>query len=93
MLAHCTWSRVLVVAIVMTISSPYMLAQSGGTKLPPRTTEVSRGNTPREEHERAGSPELGVLIIIGVVGFLIFIAWVFSRVGEGGSRHSDGTMN
>jgi hypothetical protein len=36
---------------------------------------------------------MGVLIIISVIALLIFIAWVFSRIGEGGSRPADGTMN
>lgn len=36
----------------------------------------------------AGSPELGVVIIIGAVGFLVFVAWLFSRTSDG--PRSDG---
>jgi hypothetical protein len=39
----------------------------------------------------AGSPELGLLIIIGAVGFFVLVAWLFSRAGEAeGSYRSDG---
>jgi hypothetical protein len=54
-----------------------------------RTTEISTTH-PRES---TGSPEIGILIAIGVVGFLVFVAWVSSRMGEGPSRPSDGTLN
>jgi hypothetical protein len=93
MLVLRAWSRGLVVAMLVMISSPYALAQRSATKLPTQTTETTPSDTPREQRERVGDPILGVLIIVGVVGLLIFIAWVFSRIGEGGSRQSDGTMN
>ena len=93
MLALRAWSRGLVVAMLVMISSPHALAQRSATKLPSRTTETTSDNTPREVRERVGDPILGVFIIVGVVGLLILIAWVFSRIGEGGSRQSDGTMN
>jgi len=93
MFALRAWSRGLVVAMLVLISSPHAFAQRSATKLPSRTTETTSNNTQHEERERVGDPILGVLIIAGVVGLLIFIAWVYSRIGEGGSRHSDGTMN
>lgn len=40
----------------------------------------------------AGSPEFGILIIIGIVGVLILIAWLFSRVGSEGPEASDGSI-
>lgn len=89
MLALCTWSRSLIVAMLLLISSQYVLAQKSETRLPVQTTEA----TAKEGSPRAGSPELGVLIIIGVVGLLILIAWIYSRIGEGSGRQSDNGMN
>jgi hypothetical protein len=84
-----TWGQSLLAAVLLLISSTYVLAERSTTKL--GTTEITRSDTIRL-HERAGNPMLGVLIIIGLVGLLIFVAWIFSRVGEGNSRQS-GTLN
>jgi hypothetical protein len=91
MLALRTWSRALLVAILLTFFSLDALAQRDATKS--QSTQITRKDTTQEERGNVGNPMLGVLIIIGVVGFLVFVAWVFSRVGHGGSRPSDGTMN
>ena len=40
----------------------------------------------------AGSPEFGVLIVIGVVAFLAFVAWLFTRVGDDSGPRGDGSM-
>jgi hypothetical protein len=40
----------------------------------------------------AGSPELGILIIVGVVAFLILVAWVFTRVGDDSRTGGDRTL-
>src|SRR5580704_10233391 len=97
MLAIRTWSRCLLLAISLSITCPFALAQKSITKLPHQSTETNRtdtsSNTPQEAHQRAGSPELGVLILVGVVGFLVLIAWVISRIGEGSGRQSDNTLN
>jgi hypothetical protein len=91
MLALCTWSRALLVAMLLTFFSLDALAQRDATKS--QSSQITRKDTTQEERGNVGNPMLGVLIIIGVVGFLVFVAWVFSRVGQGGSRPSDGTMN
>lgn len=78
------------------LTSPAVLAQPSATRSP-RTTEMSRGNSPADppapERERAGNPIMGVMIIILMVGFLVFVAWIFSRVGSGQSRSSDNTLD
>jgi UDP-N-acetylmuramyl pentapeptide phosphotransferase/UDP-N-acetylglucosamine-1-phosphate transferase len=82
-----TWMKALIAAMLLPLFSPFALAQRNADRF--RTTEASASQI----HERAGSPEMGVLIIIGVIGLLVFVAWVFSRIGEGKSRPADGTLN
>jgi hypothetical protein len=82
-----TWSRVLLVAFLLVVLSQHAIAARRTTS---RTTEPTPTETAEEvERPQAGSPEFGVLIIVGAVGFLIFVAWVFSRVGEGNSSQAD----
>ena len=90
MFALRTWNRVLLAAMMLLLSASYTFAERGATKL--RTTEITT-NATTSHPEPSGSPELGVLIIIGVIAFVIFVAWVFSRIGEGHSRPADNTMN
>jgi hypothetical protein len=92
MLALRAATRSLLVAVLLLIGVPLANAQTSGTKLPSHTNETSRGPAAGGEQLPAGNPFLGVLIIIGIIGFLIFVAWLFSRVGEGSGR-SDGTLN
>jgi hypothetical protein len=40
----------------------------------------------------AGSPEFGILIIIGVVAVFVLVAWLFARVGGDGPEASDGSI-
>ena len=59
-----------------------------GQDLPARRVERP-ALTPKRQAEYPGqyhSPELGVLIILGVLGLLVLVAWVFSRVGDDGRR-------
>jgi hypothetical protein len=91
------WSRGLFAAIPLLLLTPLVFAQSSGSKLPihtsDRSTERTRdGPDSRADREPAGNPILGVFIIAGVVGFLVLLAWLFSRVGEGNGRNSD-TLN
>lgn len=37
----------------------------------------------------AGDFDLGLLIIIGAIGFFILVAWLFSRTGDDGGRGPD----
>jgi hypothetical protein len=97
MFAPRTWTLGLLLAMLFSSTSPDVLAQRSTTNSPIPTTEKSKSSLhndiPREAHQPAGSPELGVLIIIMLVGLLVLIAWVFTRVGEGSSRPSDNSLN
>jgi hypothetical protein len=55
-----------------------------------RATPVSKADP--AEIAPAGSPEFGILIIIGAVAFLAFVAWLFTRVGDDSGPRGDGSM-
>lgn len=68
----------------------------------PRTTTTQRthntGRAPdgaqaEEQAPPAGSPEFGVLILIGIVAFLVVIAWVIARFGDNTRPPSDSVMS
>jgi hypothetical protein len=87
-----TWGRILLVALMLFIAAPMTSAQQTASKT--RTTDTTHTTeTSAEPRQPAGSPEFGFLIIIGIVGFVILVAWIFSRAGEGGSRQGSHTMN
>jgi hypothetical protein len=85
-----TWGRGFLATSLFVIFSPLGQAVRGSSKL--RTTELSQHDAV-PEHIPAGNPMLGMLIIIGVVAFLVLLAWIFSRIGEGNSRQADSTLN
>jgi hypothetical protein len=92
MLALRTWSRALLLAFVILLFSPVVMAQSNSSSGQP--VEPTSTSTPhRAEGGNSGYPMFGILIIAGVVGFFILIAWIISRVGEGNRRPSDNTMS
>jgi hypothetical protein len=99
MFALRAWSRGLLAAMLLLILSPFALAQPSGTKSLPRTsaptTEISHSEAPppHEKREPSGNAFFGVLIIGGVIGLLVLVAWIFSRIGEGPSRQADNTLN
>ena len=72
--------RTLLAALVLALLAPYALA----TTKPTQSTGSAR--TP------AGDPELGLLIILGAIGFFILVAWIFSRTGDDGGRGPDRTL-
>lgn len=67
----------------------------------PRTTATQRthntgrdsGGSPTDEQPPPGSPEFGVLILIGIVAFLVAIAWVIARFGDNTRPPSDSVMS
>ena len=66
--------RSLLVALTLAIASPYALAESTSSGM----------------HEgRAGDSDLGLLIILGVIGFFVLLAWLISRMGDDGGRGPD----
>jgi hypothetical protein len=83
-----TWGRILLAALALTTFTPCALAI--GRSSSSRTTEPDHTTT--EPNPPAGDPNLGILIIIGIVAFLILVAWIFSRTGNDGNRGPDHTL-
>ena len=73
--------RSVLVMLVLATLAPYALAR---TTKPSPSTDSNR--TP------AGDPDLGLLIIVGAIGFFILVAWIFSRTGDDGGRGPDRTL-
>ena len=80
--------RVWLVALSLAFAASPALATARGSTGLNRPAD-SAGDT---ETVPAGSPEFGVLIIIGVVAFLVFIAWLVTRVGDDAPSGGDGTI-
>ena len=94
MLPLRVWSRGLFAAVLLLILTPLASAQVSGSKLPihtsaPSTERTREGPDSHADSEPAGNPIIGVLLIAGVVGVLVLVAWLFSRVGEGNGRQTD----
>lgn len=91
MLSVRIWGWALLAAMLLLSHLPLASAQHHAP-----TTEPSRGEShdsaSHAKPERVGDPLLGVLIIVGLVGLLVFMAWVISRVGEGRKPPSDNTL-
>lgn len=77
------WLRAVLAALVLAVFAPAADAT--------RTTATRLAETAAEDRPAAGSPEFGLLIILGAVGFLILVAWLFARVGDDSSP-SDQSM-
>jgi len=81
MLTNVTRIRALFVLMVLAFLTSPATVNAGLSG----TNRGTTGSTKQEvvvEHTQAGSPELGVLLIIGIVAAVIFMAWVFSRMGD-----------
>ena len=72
--------RALFASLVLAFLSPCAIAAA----------ETSR--TSSTDHAPAGDPNLGMLIILGGIGFFIILAWIFSRMGDDGNRGPDRTL-
>jgi hypothetical protein len=78
-----TRMRMLFIGLALLLFAPGAMANAGST---------TRAETPvTDKQVAAGSPEMGVLIIIGVVAFLFFVAWIVSRMGDD-SRSGDTSL-
>ena len=88
------WVFLMTITMFLATGSALALPISSRSPTTQSTTSASQGaDTPPAEHVRAGNPIMGVVIVIGVVAFLIFVAWIFSRISEGHGRTSDNSMN
>ncbi len=89
------WTRALFAALALTLFAPTVTAENANPpeKNTARSTSSSHspgsGRSTAEEPHRTGSPEFGVLIIIGVVGFIILVAWLIARIGDDNRPRSD----
>jgi H+/Cl- antiporter ClcA len=73
--------RCLLIALVLALATPHALAQPTG-----------RSPAESARQHAAGDADFGWLIILGLVGVLILIAWLISRMGDDGGRGPDHTM-
>ncbi|MBA4186678.1 MAG: hypothetical protein C0467_01535 [Planctomycetaceae bacterium] len=90
-----SWTRALFAILALAAFTLPVAAAPQTTSPLGRTTEASRAATHHgvpEPNPPAGSPELGILLIIGVIGFLIFMTWLLSRVSDDSSPPSDGSI-
>jgi hypothetical protein len=76
--------RVFLAGMMFALATPLALAD--GVK-----EDTASGAAKPETAPPAGSPEMGVLIIIGIVALLILIAWIIARAGEE-SRGGDSSL-
>ena len=94
-----TWTRALLAAAAISLFAPASIAKvadplPSGTapSRPTSSTETAKANDAADEHERNGSPELGILILIGAVAFIILVAWLIARVGDDSHRGGDNSI-
>jgi hypothetical protein len=95
MLTITHWTRVLLTALALSAYAPAVSANAADP-MPVGTArnraEPTKATDVAEERPRAGSPEFGVLIIIGAVAFIVIIAWLISRIGDDSGPRDDRTL-
>jgi hypothetical protein len=69
--------RYLISALVLALVPAFALAQSTGSA---------------DDSGTAGDSGFGLLIIAGVIGLIVLVAWLISRMGDDGGRGPDHTM-
>jgi hypothetical protein len=85
------WSRPLLVLLGLAGSVGLAFAQTRSTS----TTGQRPGATapvPMDDSGPAGNPQMGLLIIAGIIGFLILVAWLLTRVSEEGRQGDDRSL-
>ena len=89
-----TWGRILLASLALAAFTPYISAQTGRSTTQTQTSTPARTRTTEAtaEQPRAGDPDLGMVIIVGCIGFFVLVAWIFSRTGDDGSRGPDRTL-
>jgi len=80
MLTILARSRALVAALLVALLVPCLSAATEQTQ------------TPASSRAPAGDPTRGMVIILGAIAFFIFLAWIFSRMGDDGGRGPDRTL-
>jgi len=97
MFAVITWTRSLLAALLLltvfvapAVATPRSSSPLGRTTAVDRTQPTNRDSG--EDQPPAGSPELGILLIIGIIGIFIFMVWLVSRVSDDSSPRGDGSI-
>jgi hypothetical protein len=73
--------RTLLLTAALVFATQTVEAQPS-TSNHPQTTATARTKGDAAATDRDGVPLGGVLIVIGIVGVVIILAWVCSRVGD-----------
>lgn len=95
MLVFTTWARATLAAVALTLVGATCSVRAGAATSPVSTSPTAPAPRavetvpPAADHAPTGDPVLGVIIILGVIGMLIFFAWLFSRIGGDESQSSD----
>jgi hypothetical protein len=92
--------RVWLTSLVVAVVGPMLGAADTASRTTPASPAAATGRSPatsRAEEvvgqpQRAGSPEFGILIIIGAVGFVILVAWLLARVTDDSRSSGDTTI-
>jgi hypothetical protein len=82
-----TLTRVLVVAAVLGFAVEASRASASGQQPQTTTRTTARSKTETPANGRDESPLGGLLIIAGIIGAIVVLAWVASRMGD--NRRSD----
>ena len=90
MIAIANWIRMPLVAVSLFVCT--LSLQASGTPCCPLLATSTGLAEAGGADPPAGSPELGILIIIGVVGLLVLIAWIFSRIGDDSRSSGDSSL-
>jgi hypothetical protein len=97
MLAIVAWIRVMLAALLLALVAPSIAAKvadqppsaTGKSGATARGAPESKTDDTTQPPPRNGSPELGILILIGGVAFIILVAWLIARVGDDNSPRGD----
>jgi hypothetical protein len=92
-------TRVLIAALALSAFAPPASANAADP-MPVGTArnrtagrvEATKATETGEERPRAGSPEFGVLIILGAVAFIVVVAWLISRIGDDSGPRDDRSL-
>ncbi len=83
MLTYLT-TPVRTMLLAAALACPVQMSEARDAPAQAQTTARTQTDVDATATDRDGVPVGGILIIIGIVGGVIFFAWVCSRVGDNG---------
>jgi hypothetical protein len=87
------YSRLLLTLLVLAVfTAPLAAAPHTSAGRTPSSEPGESLPAAAVEQQPPASPEMGLLIIIGVVGFLVLVAWLIARVGDDNRNGGDHTL-